>query len=320
MSIKFLTAGILTTIQDLGRNGERSSGINPGGAMDKIALRLTNILLGNDENEAALEIHFPAPKILFEESALIVLGGADFDAEIDGNKVSTWQTIWVEKGQTLSFTEKLKGNRLYLGIKGGFQVEDWLNSKSTNLKAKLGGFEGRQLQKNDVIKFKSESPDYKPHKPLKLSKYFAPYYPSFPKIRIIEGAEFNLLTALSLQDFFKRTFTISQDSDRMGFRLNGQPLHLMNEKELVSSCVTFGTIQLLPTGQMIVLMADHQTTGGYPRIGNVISQDLQFLAQLGANDKVCFETISIEDAEKLELEFEHELNILKTGVKFYGFN
>lgn len=320
MSLNFLTNGILTTIQDLGRNGHRSSGINPNGAMDKTALRLTNILLSNDENEAALEIHFPAPKILFEENALIALGGANFGAEIDGQKVDNWQTVWVEKGQSLSFTEKTKGNRLYLNVKGGFQITDWLNSKSTNLKAKLGGFEGRQLQQNDVINFKTQSPNYKSHKPLKLSNYFAPYYPSFPKVRVIEGAEFNLLTALSMQDFLKRTFAVSQDSDRMGFRLTGQPLHLMYEKEMVSSAVTFGTIQLLPTGKMIVLMADHQTTGGYPRIANVISQDLQFLAQLGTNDKVCFETISLEKAENLELDFEKELDILRTGVKFYGFN
>ena len=220
----------------------------------------------------------------------------------------------------MSFAEKIRGNRLYLGVKGGFQIKDWLNSKSTNLTAKLGGFEGRKLEANDVVCFNSESQTFHGFKPLKLSKFFAPHYPRFPKIRVLEGAEFHRLTALSMQDFLKRTVTVSNDSDRMGFRLQGQPLHLLNESSLVSSAVTYGTIQLLPTGQMIVLMADHQTTGGYPRIANVISRDLPLLAQLGANDKVCFETISLENAEKLALAFEKELSILKTGVNLYGFN
>lgn len=314
MSIKILTNSLLTTIQDLGRNGFRAFGINPNGAMDKTAFRLVNILLGNDENESALEIHFPAPKILFEENAVIALGGADFGAKIENQNLKNWQTVEIKKGQILSFSEKKIGNRLYLGVKGGFAVNDWLKSKSTNLKAKQGGFDGRKLEKDDQIEFRIQNSKLKTQ--LKLSPHFVLDYLYSNQIRFIPGPEFDLLTPLSSEILLKERFLISQNSDRMGFRLTGKELHLLHEKELVSSAVTFGTMQLLPNGQIIILMADHQTTGGYPRIGNVISVDLPILAQLGANDKVRFEPISLEEAENLALKFENELNFLKIGCKF----
>ncbi|MBX7171913.1 MAG: biotin-dependent carboxyltransferase family protein [Pyrinomonadaceae bacterium] len=314
MSIKILTNSLLTTIQDLGRNGFRAFGINPNGTMDRTALRLINILLGNDENTAALEFHYPAPKILFEENAVIALGGADFGAKIENQNLKNWQTIEVKKGQILSFSEKKIGNRLYLAIKGGLAVNDWLKSKSTNLKAKQGGFAGRKLEKDDRIEFKIQNSKFKIQ--LKISPHFVSDYLHSNRIRFIPGPEFDLLTPLSSENLLKERFLISQNSDRMGYRLDGKELHLLHEKELVSSAVTFGTMQLLPNGQIIILMADHQTTGGYPRIGNVISVDLPILAQLSANDKIRFEPISLEEAENLALKFEQGLNLLKCGIKF----
>ncbi len=130
------------------------------------------------------------------------------------------------------------------------------------------------------------------------------------------GAEFELLTEQSQANFLEENFIITQNSDRMGFRLRGASLQLQKLKEIVSSAVNFGTIQLLPDGQMIVLMADHQTSGGYPRIANVISTDLPPLAQLGTNDKVAFHLISIEEAENLFVKFENDLILMKTAIKF----
>ncbi len=320
MSIFFLTNSLLTTVQDLGRNGVRTFGINPNGAMDQKAARLINILLGNDEDEAVLEIHFPAPKILFERNAVISLGGADFSAQVENRKIESWQIVAVEKNQSLSFPNKISGNRLYLSVKGGFEIEDWLGSRSTNLKAKIGGFYGRKLQKNDRINLKSQISNLKSQIPLKISPHFVSNYSDRHKIRIIEGAEFDLLTGLSTENFLKSEFTITPKSDRMGYRLQGEPLYLLHDKKMVSSAVSFGTIQLLPNNQMIVLMADHQTTGGYPRIGNVIREDLAALAQLGGRDKISFEIVSFAEAENLALEFEKELNFLKTGVNLYAFD
>lgn len=142
-----------------------------------------------------------------------------------------------------------------------------------------------------------------------------PFYSRFPTVRVTAGAEFEWLKTLSRELFLKEYFVISQNSDRMGFRLQGEPIRLSKKKEILSSAVNFGTIQLLPDGQMIILMADHQTSGGYPRVANVISTDLPLLAQLGAGDKVAFHLVLIEEAENLLMEFEKNLNLLKIAVR-----
>ncbi len=153
MSIIIQKSGILSTIQDLGRIGFRRFGINPNGAMDKTAVRLINILLGNDETEAVLEMHFPAPGILFEEDMIAALGGAEFGAKLDDKLIENWRPYFIKKNQTLIFTKKAFGNRAYLSIKGGFKIEKWLGSASTNLTAEIGGFEGRSLQKKRPTDF-----------------------------------------------------------------------------------------------------------------------------------------------------------------------
>ncbi len=316
MSILIKKAGILTTVQDLGRNGFRRFGINQNGAMDKIAVRLINSLLANDENTAVLEMHYPAAEILFEERAIFALGGADFSAELNGKALENWRMHYAEKGSTLKFKDKIFGNRAYLAVKNGFKIEKWLGSASTNLKAGIGGFQGRKLQNGDRLPF-HQITNRKPQiANFKVSHLLIPFYSKFPTVRVVEGAEFELLTAISRENFLNRNFTITPNSDRMGFRLRGEPLQLLHEKELVSSAVNFGTIQFLPDGQMIVLMADHQTSGGYPRIANVIPTDLPLLAQLGANDKFAFHLIKIEEAENLLMRFEKDLNFLKIAAKF----
>lgn len=303
----------MTTVQDLGRNGFRRFGINPNGAMDKSALRLINILLGNAETEAVLEIHFPAPEILFEKAAIFALGGADFAPELDGNSIENWKIYKAEKGSVLKFNERIFGNRVYLSIKNGFKIKEILKSKSTNLTAKFGGFDGRKLQNGDRIDFRFQISKLKFNH--QISNRLIPFYSRFPTVRIIAGAEFENLTALSEQNFLKSDFVISPNSDRMGFCLRGAPLYLLEMKEFVSSAVNFGTIQLLPDGQIIILMADHQTSGGYPRIAGVIPTDLPLLAQLGANDKITFHLVSLEESESIAFEFERKLNFLKTAIK-----
>lgn len=314
MGVFIEKSGVLTTIQDLGRTGFRRFGINPNGAMDRTAARLINVLLGNDDAEAVLEMHFPAPKLFFEEAAIIALGGADFGAKIDDKSIENWRPYQIEKNQTLCFTAKFSGNRAYLTVKGGFKINRWLKSTSTNLTAEIGGFEGRTLRKNDRLFFNSAFQIADSRFKYKISRSLTPRYSSFPTVRVVAGAEFERLTGLSEQNFLKQNYTITLDSDRMGFRLQSEPLYLLNKTELVSSAVDFGTIQLLPNGQQIILMADHQISGGYPRIAHVVSKDLPVLAQLGAGDKVNFELISLQEAEDLMLEFERDLNLLRIGV------
>lgn len=310
MSLRLTTNGILNTIQDLGRYGYQKFGINPNGAMDKTAARLINILLGNNENEAVLEMHFPCPNLLFEADTIIALGGADFGAKINDAEIENWKTYYVEKGSTLKFNEKRFGARVYLSVKNGFETEKWLESSSTNLVANIG----KSLRKNDSLDFKKQSKIK--FQSQKIANSLLPFYSNFPTVRVIASAEFEMLTALSEQNFLTKSFVVSQESNRMGYRLQGEPLYLLDEISLISSAVNFGTIQLLPNGQIIILMADHQTSGGYPRIANVFSLDLPLLAQLNPNDKIAFHLISQTEAERLVLQHEKDLSFLKLGVKF----
>jgi antagonist of KipI len=282
--------------------------------MDKTAVRLINILLGNDDAEAVLEMHFPAPVLRFEKPAIIALGGADFGATLDDEPFENWRPVSVETNQTLKFTQKVFGNRVYLAVKGNFEVSEWLGSRSTNLAAHIGGFQGRNLTKGHRLFFKQRTTNGEQPTNYKISKNLIPHYSSHLTARVIAGAEFERLTALGEHNFFKRDFAIGQNSNRMGFRLTGEPLFLIDEIELASSAVDFGTIQLLPDGQMIILMADHQTSGGYPRIAHVASVDLPIVAQLGATDKINFQIVSVQEAERLTLEFEKDLNLLRISV------
>ena len=316
MSILFKKSGILTTVQDLGRSKYRRFGINPNGAMDTTAARLINILLGNDENEAVLEMHFPAPQIVFETNAVIAIGGGEISPMLDDRPIQNWQSYLAKKGSVLNFTGKNFGNRSYLAIKGGFKVSEWLGSSSTNLAAKIGGLEGRKLEAGDRMHLKTKIKQQLAEIHTRISSSLIPRYSPFPTVRVIAGAEFEYLSKKSQGLLLNQDFTISKDSNRMGFRLAGEPITLAKPQEMISAAVNFGTIQLLPDGQLIVLMADQQTAGGYPRIAHVVTHDLPLLAQLGTNDKVAFHQVSIQDAEDLTLQFERELNFLKVGCRF----
>ena len=316
MSILIKKGGLLTTVQDLGRNRFRRFGINPSGVMDEAAARLVNILLSNDENEAVLEMHFPAPQIEFEENAIVAIGGGDFTPQVDDITVNNWRPFYAKKGSVLKFTGKTLGNRAYLAVRGGFKADEWLGSRSTNLTAAMGGHEGRKLNTGDRLDFKKSCGKVLGFKPGRVSGSLIPLYSRFPTVRVIPGAEFEQLTSKSSDLLVHQDFVISNNSNRMGFRLTGDPLQLVKPREFISAAVDFGTIQLLPDSQLIVLMADHQTAGGYPRIGHVISRDLPLIAQLGASDKVAFHLTDLKHAEDLQLDFEKELSFFRIGCKF----
>lgn len=310
--MQFIKSGILSTVQDTGRNGYRYLGINPNGAIDNMAIRLLNILLQNQENEAAIEIHFPSPEIYFENATIIAIGGGDFMPYLTDNahnsiEINNWQCIWVAAGTTLKFKKRIWGQRAYIAVKGGFPAAEWLGSKSTN---SLLDF--NNIKSNHYLKLQAhEKPAFLPY----LGFSARPPYSASPCIRLIKGKEFEALSAESKERLEKQIFAISQNSNRMGYRLIGEALSLENPLELISSAVDFGTIQLLPDGQLIVLMADHQTTGGYPRIGNIISVDLPILAQCGPKDTLKFQFVSQAEAEELLILREKEIKKLKVGIE-----
>jgi antagonist of KipI len=318
MSINIIKAGVLDTIQDMGRNGYGSIGISTGGAMDTYAARLANYLTGNNGCEPLLEMHFPGPQILFEENALIALAGGDFSATVDNEHIPAWQPLIVRKNTLMQFPHWQKGARVYLAVKGGFQSERWLGSNSTHLKVGAGGFSGRKLQKGDIIPFKASECNAKSFLNEKDNLHVFPWranitntYRNPDVIFVVKGREWNWLPEEERSKFLNHEFHIRQSSDRMGYQLNGENLFIPNNTELISSPVNFGTVQLLPEGQMIILMADHQTTGGYPRIANVISAHLPKLAQRREGERIVFRLVDNDIAEKLFIAQEKELQIQK---------
>ncbi len=301
MSITILKPGLLTTIQDAGRFGYQHLGINPSGAMDIKAMQIANALLLNKLNEAVIEFFFPAPVIQFNQSTFVALSGADFSAEIEGIAIPINHPVFVPANSILQFSSKNSKQIGYLSVQGGFELSEWLNSYSTNLKAGAGGYEGRAFRAGDKVSLniksiKSVSNSICSVLPWKAS--VEPFYTDH-SIRFIPGNEFNLLSDESKQLFSSTSFKILPQSDRMGYRLSGPALHLSESSEMISTAVSRGTIQLLPSGQCIILMADHQTTGGYPRIGHIISADFSNLAQKGSNDQLYFSETTNEFSQKL---------------------
>ncbi|MBY0435051.1 MAG: biotin-dependent carboxyltransferase family protein [Cyclobacteriaceae bacterium] len=299
MSVSIVRSGLLDVVQDGGRWGHQHEGINPGGAMDVVAMEVANALTGNAPSEAVIEMCFPAATLRFNQSACIALSGADFGALANGKPVPVHHTIMVPANTELTFAKNVRGAFAYLSVRGGFAIASWLGSKSTNLKAKAGAF-GRALRAGDNLTFNAPQPEVSDMQifPWSVANDF--YYGT--EIRCITGPEFDWLDEASWDAIVTSSFKLTSLSDRMGYRFESGPLKKNTTDELLSSAVMRGTVQLLPSGQIICLMADHQTTGGYPRILQVIGVDLPKLAQRRAHESVTFRLISLEEAEALWME------------------
>lgn len=304
MSIKIIKQGFADSIQDSGRFGYQHLGINPNGAMDMIAAQTANMLVENNLNDAVIELHFPASAFLFEQQTMIALSGADFSASINDMTIPINTPVIVQKSCMLQFKKIKEGARCYLAVKGGINISKWLGSYSTNLKANAGGYSGRYLHKNDVLNLNNIS-NYSSL--LKTNDCIVLNWKADTKnlykkdhiINIIKGNEYDWLNESSKQFIKSSSYIITSKSDRMGYRMKNEKLIINNHQQLISSAVTKGTIQLLPDGQLIILMADHQTTGGYPRIAHVIIADISSLAQYSFNSPVQFNFIEQEEAEDL---------------------
>jgi antagonist of KipI len=320
MSLTIIKAGILDSFQDVGRYGYQHSGINPNGAMDGFSARLANCLLGKEMTAPVIEMHFPAPTIQFSKSTIICIAGADFSPFIDNKTIPLHQPVIVRKNALLQFKKVRSGARCYLSILHKIRLEKWLSSYSTNLKANAGGFEGRALKTGDIINFDETVAvdDYSPGSSCRILSWKAEPVEEVVAdvIEVIEGPEWNWLTKEGQQTFIDRSFTISNNAGRMGYRLTGPQMILKEQKQMISSGVSFGTVQLLPNGQLIVLMADHQTTGGYPRIANIISAHLPALAQKKPNDMIAFRVIEIGGAEKKLLRQHQYLQSIQYASEF----
>lgn len=313
MSIKILRPAVLTTLVSDGRVGSRSLGIGPGGPMDFFAMKIANYLVGNDR-EAVLEIGHSSIELSIQKDSIVAITGKGFNAEVNDNPVLLWKPIKIKGDSTLKLKKISGGAWVYLSVHGGWASQSWLNSLTTNLSAKAGGYHGRILQKDDVVEMNNTKLSFDETKILSWgisTNELDKIYSQPGVIRCLRSVETELLSSESREKFESLEFAINSQSNRMGYRLQGEPISLAEKLEMVSSSVDFGTVQLLPDGNLIVLMADHQTTGGYPRIASVIKADLPKLAQLMPGEKVKFKMISLSEAETELLSREQSLNDLK---------
>ena len=329
VSCRVLHAGLLTTVQDIGRFGHQRFGIPVSGAMDSVALRLANLLVGNDENAAAVEITLLGPRLEFDTSCLIALSGGDLQPMVDGERVHIGRAMLVSAGATLSFGEADRGCRAYLAVAGGVCTAAVLGSRSTYVRGGFGGVGGRALRKDDVLTFgkpsalarriSSELAERSDGRPVRVATWGAssalvPRYSPAPSVRLLVGEHMHMLTPESREVLFRAEFRVGAQSDRMGYRLEGPALEVSEPAELLSEGVTFGTVQLPPGGKPIVLMADRQTTGGYPRIGEVASVDLPLVAQLRPGHRIRFRPISLTEAHALYLAREADFAQARTAI------
>ena len=305
---------MLATLQGGLRYGHRDTGIGPGGAMDLFAMEVANYLVGNEATAAVLEMNFPAPEIFFQKDALVALAGADMGACINEEQIPVWKPMLIKKDSVLKFRIPVHGSKLYLAVQGGWKAEQWLGSTSTHLKAAAGGFSGRELQKDDLVGFNETPRSVTENKilPWGLSSHeLQKVYPANKELRCICGTEWDLLSASSRTVFEQQPFMVTNQSDRMGYRLSGIPLSLGEAVEMISSAVDAGAIQLLPDGNLVALMADHQTTGGYPRVASVIKADMPVLAQLNPGDKFCFTIVDVREAEDALISRKEKLQAIR---------
>lgn len=329
MSITVLKPGILTTIQDLGRYGYQKYGVIVSGAMDMYAMRLSNIIVGNEENEGVLEITLIGPSLNISKGNLISITGANLCPTINGKKVPMGRPIYLNEDCVLNFGQCISGCRCYLAVAGGFDIPVFMESKSTYLRAKLGGKDGRTLQKDDVLEIGNKSElslniTKKLEQFSKKESFVAPkwYMKNFMTqnydaavIRVFEDRQFKNVSKQSINEFFNSSFSIDTKSDRMGYRLNGPKIKFKESIEMISEEVSFGTIQIPPDGNPIILLADRATAGGYPKIAHVASCDIQKLVQLKPSDKIKFEKITLREAENLYLKREKYIEELKKSIK-----
>ena len=313
MSITILNPGLLTTVQDFGRIGYQQFGVPVSGVVDPRAMSIANILVDNPEDEAVLECTMLGPQIRFNAPNAIAITGGDLGPTIDNQPIPNYAAIRVEAGQVLRFAGLRSGCRAYIAFAGGLDIAPVMGSRSTYMKAKIGGVEGRKLQKDDVIKFRKPNPDLRGLNIRHISPEFVPRLEY--KIRVVLGPQDDMFTEHGIETFLSESYVVTPEFDRMGCRLDGEIVEHKGESgDIISDGIAFGAIQVPTAGKPIIMLSDRQTTGGYTKIANVISADFRILAQLKAGDRVRFAQVSVAAAQDALLTQRAALKTLRTAV------
>jgi len=311
-------AGFLTSVQDLGRTGFRQFGVSTSGALDSFALRVANLLVGNDAGAAGLEITLGGLQLRFEDERIVAWCGGELDVQIGSRALPAGHVAHLKRGDELKFGRAQFGCRCWLAISGGIDVPIVLGSRSTDLRANFGGLEGRTLRDGDRLPL-GEPRRSQTAATAGISSWTAPHdwaspASHHPILRFTRGIDWERFNASTLQRFTSEPFAVSPDSDRMGVRLDGPEMKRDKETDLISEAVAPGTVQVPPGGKPILLLGDCQTIGGYPKIAHVITVDLGIAAQLRAGDGLRFFEVSLEDAHRLLMERERDFERFRIGL------
>lgn len=304
--IEVVTPGMFTTVQDLGRYGYGPLGVSPSGAADPVALRLGNRIIGNLDSDAALEMTLLGGKFLFPEGGLVALAGSDFGATLEGEPVPNYTPTVVRPGARLDLGPTRSGARCYLCVHGGIEVKPLLGSASTHILTGLGGFEGRPLGKGDVLRI---GPAHETQ-PRSIAPEILGRLKPRKTLRATIAPQTRWFARESIEKFYASVYRVTEESNRMGLRLEGPALATPHSGHMISEGVSLGAIQIPAGGQPIILFVEQQTTGGYPKIASIISADLSSVGQLRPRDEIRFEFVTPETARALIREQEELLRFL----------
>ncbi len=313
MSITVLNPGLLTTVQDQGRIGYQQFGVSVSGVMDPRSAALANILVGNDEKEAVLECTMMGPHLQFNQANCIAITGGDLMPTLDGKPIPNYTAVKVEAGQVLKFTMPKTGCRAFIAFAGGLDIPEVMGSRSTYMKAKIGGVEGRKLAKDDVIGFRAPKAELKNMNFRSMASEFVPRKEY--TVRVVLGPQDDYFTDAGIQTFLSEVYSVTAEFDRMGCRLEGAVIQHKEGGDIISDGIAFGAIQVPSSGQPIIMLGDRQTTGGYTKIANVISADFRILAQLKQGDKVRFEKVSVKAAQDALLTQRAALKTIRNALE-----
>ena len=313
MSITVLNPGLMTTVQDQGRIGYQQFGVSVSGVMDPRSAALANILVGNDEKEAVLECTMMGPHLQFNQANCIAITGGDLMPTLDGKPIPNYTAVKVEAGQVLKFTMPKTGCRAFIAFAGGLDIPEVMGSRSTYMKAKIGGVEGRKLAKDDVIGFRAPKAELKNMNFRSMASEFVPRKEY--TVRVVLGPQDDYFTDAGIQTFLSEVYSVTAEFDRMGCRLEGAVIQHKEGGDIISDGIAFGAIQVPSSGQPIIMLGDRQTTGGYTKIANVISADFRILAQLKQGDKVRFEKVSVKAAQDALLTQRAALKTIRNALE-----
>ena len=313
MSITVLNPGLLTTVQDQGRIGYQQFGVSVSGVMDPRSASLANILVGNDEKEAVLECTMMGPHLQFNQANCIAITGGDLMPTLDGKPIPNYTAVKVEAGQVLKFTMPKTGCRAFIAFAGGLDIPEVMGSRSTYMKAKIGGVEGRKLAKDDVIGFRAPKAELKNMNFRSMASEFVPRKEY--TVRVVLGPQDDYFTDAGIQTFLSEVYSVTAEFDRMGCRLEGEAIAHKEGGDIISDGIAFGAIQVPSSGKPIIMLGDRQTTGGYTKIANVISVDFRILAQLKQGDKVRFEQVSVKFAQDALLTQRAALKTIRNALE-----